>query len=108
MFSNLMHTRSFCAPLLMLSGTLLAQRGHHGNDTAAQRPQGHDHLPLQPPGETPGIILAVVVSIDEGAEPSVPRPPLAPAWRRFGHVAQALELSQRPPPTGSQRGVLFG
>jgi hypothetical protein len=71
-----------------------------------KHPKG-SHLPLQSSSEAPGIVLALMVPIDQAEKSRVPGSPLSPTGWRLGHVTQALELSQRPPPTGGKGSVPF-
>src|SRR5207249_8367514 len=62
---------------------------------------------LQPPDQATGLIGALMVPINQGAKPRIPRAPLAAGGRRLGHVAQALQLFEGPGPTGRQFWLAF-
>src|SRR5215831_740655 len=64
------------------------------------------HLPQQTTGKASGGIGAVMILLNEPAQPGIPRLPLpACRWGR-GHMTQPLQLCQRPRATRRQFGVL--
>ena len=65
------------------------------------------HLALQASDQTPGIVLARMVAINQGAQPRLPGPPLAPRRRRRGHMTQALQLLECPRATGGEVRLAF-
>jgi hypothetical protein len=71
----------------------------------AQKDPQRRHLALQASAQTPGLILTLMVAINQGAQARLPTPPLAPRGRRRGPLAQALQLLECPRPAGRQGWV---
>jgi hypothetical protein len=57
---------------------------------------------LQASGQATGLIGAVLVAIEQGTKPRLPRPPLTARGGRCGHRTPALPLRERPRSTGRQ------
>src|SRR2546423_14577986 len=66
-----------------------------------EHPEGI-HLAQEAAGKPARIVLAVMMPVDQGAQPSIPGPPCTTRGRGSGHMAQALQLRQRPGPTGCE------
>ena len=64
------------------------------------------HLSQQATGKASCVIGAIMILLNQSAQASVPRSPFPPRWWGRGHVAQALQLCQRPRATRRQFGVL--
>jgi len=62
------------------------------------------HLAQQAAGKPPGLIVPVMILVDQFAEPGVPGTPLAPSGWGRGHMTQTLQLRERPSPTHREVG----
>src|SRR5262249_34688836 len=60
------------------------------------------HLSQQATGELSGLVLTIMIVVDEPTESGIPGPPCSPGGRGLRHMTQPLQLSQRPGPTGRQ------
>ena len=63
------------------------------------------HLAQQAAGKPSGLIGAVMILVNPLAEPGIPRPPLPARGWGGGHMAEPLQLGQRPSSTGRQLGM---
>ena len=94
----------------LVQGRFLVNESHFGPVIGGFHPvldQKHPervHLAQQAAGKPSGIILTVMILVDQRAEPRIPRTPLAARRRGRGHMTEALEFRQRPRPTGGQVG----